>query len=243
MEQTNSLNLPDIPVVQFQRNFIKVAACELRFPTLLEFETSPPTQLQKVLRKDYPYYEPAQSVRVSPGSFGHEMKYLFRSRKRDWVVTFHASAIILETNRYTNFGEFSNRLEMLIKQSQPLLDTDFFTRVGLRYIDEIPIEDGELSGWVRDDLVASLTAGVYGEVERYLQEVRGAAQAGNYIFKHGIRDNNPDVYYLDFDFYEANVSSSEVIPIVGDFNQESFRFFHWALGNKALERLGESSSV
>jgi uncharacterized protein (TIGR04255 family) len=237
------LHLPDVPVVQYEQNFIKVAACELRFPTLLEFETAPPTQLQKLLRKDYPHYEPIQSMTVNSTSvIGHKMQYIFRSRKRDWMVTFNASAIILETNRYTNFEEFSKRLELLIEKSQPLLDSDFFTRVGLRYIDEVPIDDGKLSGWIRDDLVLALTAGVFGDVERYLQEVRGSTTVGNYTFKHGMKDDNPDTYFLDFDFYEVNVPSDSVISLVRDFNRESFRFFHWTLGHKSLKRLGNNIS-
>ena len=54
------LNLPG-PIVEFERNFIKAAVCELRFPTLLEFrKTKPPVQLQRELQKEYPYYEPEQ---------------------------------------------------------------------------------------------------------------------------------------------------------------------------------------
>jgi uncharacterized protein (TIGR04255 family) len=241
----NLLNLPDVQKVEFERNFIKTAVCELRFPTLLEFETKPPVQLQKELRKEYPYYEPAQSVSVGPGVVDRETRYLFRSRKKDWSVAFKASAIALETTHYTNFEEFSQRLENLFAKSRSLLDTDFFTRVGLRYIDEIPIEDGELAGWVRDDLVAPLTQGVYGTVEHFLQEVRGFTAIGRYTFRHGMAGSAQEkhrVYSLDFDFYEENVPFDSVLSMVSQFNQQSFRFFSWAIGPKALSRLGKATT-
>src|SRR6266511_3974402 len=114
-ESPTLLNLPDVQEV--------------------EFETKPPVQLQKELRQDYPYYEPAQSVSVGPGVVDRETRHLFKSRKKDWTVAFKASAIALETTHYTNFAEFSQRLENLFAKSRSLLDTDFFTRVGLRYID------------------------------------------------------------------------------------------------------------
>lgn len=242
-ESLTSLNLPDVQEVEFERNFIKAAVCELRFPTLLEFETKPPVQLQKALRKDYPYYEPAQSVSVGPGVVNRETSYLFKARKKDWTVSFKASAIALETSRYSNFEEFSERLENLFATSRSLLDTDFFTRVGLRYIDEIPIEDGELAGWVRDELVAPLTQGVYGTVEHFLQEVRGFTAIGRYTFRHGMVGSAPEerkVYNLDLDFYDENVPFDSVLSMVSQFNQQSFRFFSWAIGPKARNRLGKA---
>lgn len=229
----------------FERNFIKTAVCELRFPTLLEFETKPPVQLQKELRKDYPLYESQDSVSVGPGAIGHEKRYLFKSRKREWTISFKASALAIETSDYTSFEEFLARLERLLVKSQPLLDCDFFTRVGLRYVNEIPIEDGVLLGWLRDELVAPLIHGVYGSVERFVQEVRGLTEVGRYTFRHGIAQaakDKPESYTLDFDFYEENIQYDSVLSLVSQFNQQNFRFFHWAIGAKAFNRLGKATA-
>jgi uncharacterized protein (TIGR04255 family) len=239
------LTLPAVQEMIFERNFIKTAVCELRFPTLLEFETNPPVQLQKALRKDYPHYEPQQSVSVGPGAIGRETAYLFKSRKREWTVSFRASAIALETSDYTSFEEFLTRLERLLARSQPLLDCDFFTRVGLRYVNEIPIEDGDLAGWLRDELIAPLIQGVYGSVERFLQEVRGFTGIGRYTFRHGFVQEVQDKlenYTLDFDFYEENIQYNAVLSLVSQFNQLNFRFFRWAIGPKSLGRLGKATA-
>jgi uncharacterized protein (TIGR04255 family) len=244
VESPTTLTLPDIEAVVFARNFIQTAVCELRFPTLVEFETQPPTQLQKALRKDYPYYESGQAVIVRPETVNREARYLFKSRKKDWTVSFKSSAIALETSRYTSFEEFLMRFRRLLEKSQPLLDTDFFTRIGLRYVDAISIKDDNLSGWVRDDLVPPLVKGVYGTVEQCVQEVRGFTEVGRYTFKHGTLAKTQDgfkIYNLDFDFYEENVQLDKVIPLLEQFNQLSFRFFHWAIGPKALERLGKET--
>lgn len=243
-EPRTILALPDVSEVVFERNFIKTAVCELRFPTLLEFETKPPIQLQKALRKEYPHYEPQQAVSVSPDAVNRETRYLFKSKKKVWTVSFKASAIALETSSYTNFEEFLVRFEWLVTKSQPLLDTDFFTRVGLRYIDAIPIEDGDLSGWIHDALVAPLTQGIYGTVEKFVQEIRGFTDVGRYTFRHGLVDtgqDEPKVYNLDFDFYAENVQHIEVLALVRQFNQLSFRFFSWAIGPKARNRLGKAT--
>jgi len=244
-ESLTKLSLPDVQPVEFERNFIKTAVCELRFPTLLEYETKPPTQLQKELRKEFPHYERAQVNLVGPGAVENEVRYLFRSKKKDWVASFKASAVALETSRYTNFEEFAERLERLLTKSKPLLDSDFFTRVGLRYVNEIVIEDGELSGWISDKLVNPLAEGIYGTVERFFQEVRGFAETGRYTLRHGIvrvDQAERQVYTLDFDFYEEDVQFESVLPMVSEFNKQSFRFFVWAIGPKVHDRLGQATA-
>lgn len=244
-ESPKTLNLPDIQAVEFETNFIKTAVCELRFPTLLEFETKPPIQLQKELRKEYPIYEPERAVGIGPGAIENTVRYLFKSKEREWTVSFKASAIAIETTHYTNFEDFEARLKNLLAKSKSLLDSDFFTRVGLRYIDEITIEDGVISGWVKEELVKSLIQGTYGTVDQFLQEVRGSVENGRYTFRHGItgahQEEHP-IYKLDFDFYEENVEAKSVLSLISDFHKQSFRFFHWALGPKAITRLGKSTA-
>lgn len=235
------LTLPDVSRAQFKNNFIKTAVCELRFPAILEYETKPPITLQRALRKEYPEYERQQAVNVADPS-EREVKHVLKSRKGDWLVTIRTYSIAVQTSRYTHFSEFLDRLQFLIDKSLPLLDTDFFTRVGLRYINEIRLEDGRSPGWINDDLIAPIVHGIYGTVDRYVQEVRGSTESGKFTFRHGIADlekNKGDVYMIDFDFFNENVQASDVAPMVTEFNKEAFRFFQWAIGPKARERLGQ----
>jgi len=50
------LSVPDVSRVQYAHNFIRLAVCEFRFPTLLEFEQECPLGFQKAMRKQYPHY-------------------------------------------------------------------------------------------------------------------------------------------------------------------------------------------
>jgi uncharacterized protein (TIGR04255 family) len=236
------LTLPDVERAQFENNFIKTAVCEVRFPALLEFETKPPVQLQKELRKDFPHYERQQSVSLNDPA-DREAKHLFKSKKGDWIVSFRSSAIAIETSRYTHFEDFHQQVQAVLEKSKPLLDTDFFTRVGLRYINEVRIEDTKLDGWIREELIAPLVKGVYGTVDRFAQEVRGVTKNGKYSFRHGIvglEADKSDLYTIDFDFYNENVEANSVMPLISEFNKESFRFFSWVIGPKVKERLGKT---
>ena len=239
-EPSSVLTLPDVERMRFEKNFIKTAVCELRFPALLEFETKPPVQLQKELRRDFPNYQRDQAPTTNREE--QETRHLLRSKKGNWLVSFKSASIALETNNYTHFEEFFEQLGTVVKKSAPLLDTDFFTRVGLRYINEIRIEDGTLDGWIRDELI-SPTRDVYGPLDRFVQEVRGLTAFGKYTFRHGIASPEEDkrnIYTIDFDFYDENVELDKVLAAVSDFNRESFRFFFWAIGPKTRERLGRN---
>jgi uncharacterized protein (TIGR04255 family) len=235
------LNLPEVSRAQFKKNFIKTAVCELRFPAILDYETKPPITLQRELRKEYPEYEKQQAFNVTDPS-EREVKHVLKSRKGDWLVTIRTYSIAVQTSRYTHFSEFLGRLQFLFDKSLPLLDTDFFTRVGLRYINEIRLEDGGPPGWINDDLIAPIVHGIYGTVDRYVQEVRGSTARGKFTFRHGIaglEKGKEDTYMIDFDFFNENVQAGDVMPMVTEFNKEAFRFFQWAIGPKAKEHLGQ----
>jgi uncharacterized protein (TIGR04255 family) len=239
-----TLKLPDIGSVEYEKNFITTAVCELRFPALLEFETATPVQLQKQLRKDFPLYERQQGVSISFEISKRETKHVFKSRKGDLMISFKPSAISLETGKYKNFREFGNQVELLLHRSKELLDTDFLTRVGLRYINEIPIGDGNLGDWIRPELVSPLIEGTYGTVSRFFQEVRGSTDTGLYSFRHGFPDvekAEKKMYTIDFDFFDENVPFDSVLPKLAEFNRDSFRFFRWAIGPKTKDLLGKET--
>lgn len=243
MDHYKILTIPEVPSVRFERNFIDIAVCELRFPTLLELESSPPLKLQAHLRKKYPGYEKQQLLDNSnlegvPGRY----RYLFRSKKSDWTITIHSEAISLETNKYTEFGDFFSRLTELLQFSGPLIDSDFFTRVGLRYINKIPISDGELKGWINDNLLYPLITGPYGVVTKYLSEVRGCTETGEYMFRQIVsqKDGNIDAYILDYDYSKEDVEMKHVPSLIQDFNKQNFSFFSWCLGPKAWSYLGKT---
>src|SRR5262245_23356002 len=89
------LNVPFAEPATFERNYIRGAVCELRFPILLDVEVKPPTKLGKALRKHYPLYERGSSMNIRPGSGPVETEsvHTFKSKSGAWTVTFKASSI------------------------------------------------------------------------------------------------------------------------------------------------------
>lgn len=244
------LSPPAAKSVRYKRNFIKTAVCELRFPTLLELERRAPSEFQAKIRKNYPYYE-GQVVEQMPGGSDEilkERRYLFRSKDQHWTVTVKSFSLALETSKYLDFEDFFSRFTQILASAKDLIDADFFTRVGLRYINLVPIEDGNLDGWINSELIRPAVSGVLGTPEKFQSMIVGAMENGRYMIRHGLREEQrPDKsaaqsYLLDFDYFSENVELDSVGATIEAFHETNFALFNWCLGEKAKRLLGPGAS-
>ena len=244
------LNVPLEDSVRYETNYIKTAVCELRFPTLLELENTSPVKLQSALRKLYPFYNEEQSISLNLGSAPTSGKgYIFESKKRDWTITLRPSSISLETNKYTDFNDFYEHFVFMFNAASNLLDTDFFTRVGLRYINHVPLPGNnmdrkDIAKWINPVLVAPLTSGELGTLKTFHSEVSGHIEDGGYTFRHGFapsknQDRNSLSYILDYDYFKDGVEYDDVCEIIKKFNSQNFSLFKWSLGEEAIKALGK----
>lgn len=157
------LNVPLARSANYARNFIKQAVCELRFPTLYELEAArPPVSFAQALRKEYPIQELMETVNLGGGSLPARANvHSFRSKRQRWTVTLGAAFVKLETLHYGAFAEFKERLALVLKAAAPVIDSDYFTRVGLRYINSVPYVRERIDQWVNPGLVGPLAGGIY----------------------------------------------------------------------------------
>ena len=239
------LSPPDVPAVRYAKNFIKTAVCELRFPTLLELEAKPPHAFQKLIRKAYPTYE-AQVVDMGSGEEAlKENRYLFRSMDTHWIVSVKSFALSLETSKYLAFEDFFDRLMVVLRSAEQFIDADFYTRLGLRYINKIPIQDGDPNEWVNSELLAPANSNVLGTLSKYACVLIGSLENGNYAMRHGFGEESKAAegskpeYTLDVDYYCENLAAAAVAERVKEFNRMNFKLFTWCLGPKARAMLGE----
>jgi uncharacterized protein (TIGR04255 family) len=236
------LSVPAVNPITYSRNFIRQAVCELRFPTLLALEQGePPIDFQKVLRRAYPHFERKAQLVIEGTEAKPRYRYLFKSRDQHWFASLTSSTISLETTQYTEFSELHRRLRTLVDDVKELLDTSFFTRIGLRYINVLPTKDRDVKGWVNDDLVRPLTQGTYGDPVTFWQEVRGSCEKGFYSFRHGLMPDDSEArpYVLDFDLYQENVEFGDLDKVLDELHTNGFAIFSWTLGPQALDWLNK----
>lgn len=247
------LNVPPVVSVRYKTNYINTAVCELRFPTLLELESALPIKLQMALRKRYPFYSAGQEVSLNLGSAPSSGKrYIFESKKRDWTITLKPSSLSLETNKYTDFNDFYEHMTSMLEAVGSFLDTDFFTRVGLRYINNIPLPSNnmnrkDIGKLINPVLVEPLIGDELGTLTMFHCEVGGHLDNGKYTFRHGFaptitQDNDSLSYTLDYDYFKEGVEYADVFTIIKQFNSQNFNLFMWSLGEESIKALGEGDN-
>lgn len=242
------LNVPDPGRVVGSRNYIKLAVCELRFPIVLEAEPRLPSILQKRLKHAYPRYEATKTITVtsvSPDaseaapSTELDTRHVFRTRDKGWSFSVGQSSIALETSTYTEWAEFERRLSQILVHASELIESPFYTRIGLRYVNLISstLYGNELDKWINPALCRPLADHVYGDVEQCVQVVRGWSDNGRYSLRHGLAPGAEESYLVDIDSFceDDVVETDSVLELVRSLNRVAFRLFHWCLGPAARE--------
>jgi uncharacterized protein (TIGR04255 family) len=241
------LTLPHVDSVTYAYNFIRVAVCELRFPELPSLDSPALIEVLQHLRTDYPLHLRPESIKVELGKVETApAKHLFKSRDEEWTVALTASSISVETSRYGTFEQLKGRITKVLAWTKGFRDADFFTRVGLRYVNVIPFVDRvvDVTDWVNPALVQPLADGVYGTSSVFVQQVEGIANPGRYIFKHGFIPNagapnaGSPAYVFDIDLYDVSVEADRVMRLVEGLHSQSFDLFSWAIGPATRESMG-----
>lgn len=244
-DRPKGLSVPAASPARYARNLIRSAVCELRFPTLFELEEQvPPADFARALRKEYPTHEYLTNLNINPTGVAQARAHAFRSKKNAWTVTLRASAMALETAAYTSFAEMTGRLEVLVEAARATIDSEFFTRVGLRYINALPCKVDEVSEWLNPSLGSALGSGIFGVPTECWQRVSGPTSLGAYTLLHGIGGTNADgnpSYVLDLDFFKEDVRLDDALSTVQQLHAEEFSLFSWAMGPRGKAFLGEST--
>lgn len=236
----------------FKRNFIKQAVCEFKFPTLLAMGgAAPPKAFVSALRKAYPVLELNKEVPIgfaeSTTANGHS--HVLKSSKQTWTVTIKKDAVVIETSRYTDYKEMRSRTDEVIKAASGIIDSDFFTRVGMRYINAITTDgDSPLHEWINPSLVGPVEQQGFKGVADFAGRLRLETDDGGCLLQHGLKHKSggqvglptlvPD-YIIDIDCYRSEVPLAETLATLDNMRMQVYSMFQWAIGVKAKEYLGE----
>lgn len=239
-------------VDRYKRNFLRQAVCELRFPTLMELgDPRPPAILVAALRKEYPHLALSNEVTlgIGNGTAGSNNAHIFKSVKLNWTVSLKQSALAIETTTYTDFAHFKERVLRVVEAATKTIDTDFFTRVGLRYVNVIDINSVPMDGWVNTALVEPIRSGTFHGIHEYAGRLQLTADDGGCLLQHGLRlkqqhagEDVPSEYVLDIDTFRNEVTLDDTGAALDALHVQAFDVFDWAIGPKAREYLSSESA-
>lgn len=236
-------------VGRYKRNFLRQVVCEFRFPTMMEFATSkPPAAFVNALRKEYPTLEQSNEVTVpigAPAIAGSHV-HVLRSRKATWSISLRSSSFSLETSSYTSFVKMKERAMEVVGAAKKVIDSDFFTRIGVRYINAIDRNENPSEGWVNPQLVGALGLGIFGGITEYAGKLNVTGPDGGALLQHGIRLKAKHMeeavypeYVLDIDVSRTDVELDNVGDALESIHSQAFDLFDWSLDEKSRNFLSK----
>ena len=236
---------------RFKRAAVKQLVCELKFPTLLELVTSrPPTSVVRALRKDYPVLDASKEVTVNLGlgTAENQQSHIFRNSRTGWVATLkHSSVSVERSNGYEGYAELRKRVLQLIGAVRETIESETWTRIGLRYINVIETSEDPADGWINPSLTAPLSAKAFERVADYGGKIVLTADDGGCLLQHKLQSVELDEagkvtnskYVIDLDVYREDISVSDTASVIDRMHKQAFNLFDWTLGEKTREMLAQ----
>ena len=241
--------------VLYETNPLEQVICQLRFPPILRIDSGNVADFQDAIRGEYPLYSEEEDIpefpfpglakltKMGQQGPGPSPVKKFSSADEKWTIALARDFIALTTERYERWEDFYKRLRHAVNALEQVYNPAFYTRVGLRYKDEIHrsrlnLGDVPWSELLVPDILAELgseLADAVREVEHVALIDLGEASSTVRI-RHGLMkevSRGEEVYGIDADFFTNQRSERNVIDTrLGYFNTQAGRFFRWCLTEK-----------
>lgn len=211
------MNLPEYDSVQLARSPLVLVAAQVNFEEVgREVSHAHARAFQRNLGSDrWPALQSAPRVQatMTPGGVVAEpnrQAYRLANREENASLLINPDSVTLEARAYTGWGAFRADLAAVIAALADVFDPGVQQRLGLRYIDQIPLPDGE-DDWralVRESMLGlsgdtMLADGVVASDQRVLLQLDDDVRC---VLRHGqlaqpATDGPGGAYLLDFDVY------------------------------------------
>ncbi len=239
--------------VIFEKAPLKQVVCQVRFPTILKIGETP-ADFQERVRQMFPLYEkgpevnvpiatplPPQVIQALRNQIGG-MPHRFMTVDRSSTIILALESLSLSTSAYTRWEEFLNLFRSPLAALNEIYKPPFFSRVGLRYINQIERDkiglarDRSWSNLIQDQVLGELSIAVFEKnADMATRQVKLTMpnNAGNILFQSGIlgtsaKDNR--AFMIDFDFSkEGQIGVNDAEPLLFEFHKLAGDAFRWAI--------------
>lgn len=144
---------------------------------------------------------------IAPVSSETNRGWRFRSSDEKWTVVIMSDFFSLETNEYSTWEDFKDRLTELTNAVHDQLSPSIETRLGLRYIDRLtaPVAHSarDWAQYIDTTLIGPVLHPAFGESVTQLQQVvrLDAGSGCQVLLRHGcaMEEDGTWAYLLDYD--------------------------------------------
>lgn len=238
---------------------------QLKFPaTISKLKRALTTdELQNALADQFPYGEKQQSMTMllQPGQApvpepGPEV-WTLQSPDRKTTVSLNGDSVSIVTGAYQSRNQFLDQIATVLRAVDRLATPPGASRIGLRYIDRVSMEEAGSQEWVQ-----SLTPGAQGvlssldeqrmqQLHLFIQHVvyrwddstmmqaRWGVLPSGAIIDGAMAARTERTWFLDIDtFMEAEIEFDlgNILDQANTLAKRSYRFFRWMVPPAGLER-------
>ena len=210
------VDLPAYVSVHLARSPLVLVAAQINFEEVGKDVThAQAREVQRALDKSWTRLQAAPQVRTTltpSGAVTEPQRGAYRISSHDeaWSLVINPDSVILETKAYTGWADMSTKLFAIAEAVAKVFDPAQRLRIGLRYVDQIPMPDGKdtWAGLIPDELLGIRAHSVLGRLvvgseHRNLLQLAPDARS---LFRHGLmQESEPDKaapYLLDYDVFD-----------------------------------------
>jgi uncharacterized protein (TIGR04255 family) len=254
------VSFPESDRIDFRQNPLVEVICQLRFPTILTIASELPAAFQEQVREAYPVYErdptslsvPAPIANlISEFSMGGAELVVHRFISDDGNTTIALSKDFIAVSQldYTDWQRFRAEVDRAKRALEAIYHPAFYSRIGLRYRDEI--DRGKLGlgeqSWA--ELLIPPILGLLGAEEQIVRGVRAVRSEAvvqlerppeSFVkIMHGLVDEVGSVYSFDADMFTTERKETELVfDTLDDFNRQAGDLWRWAIADPLRAALG-----
>jgi uncharacterized protein (TIGR04255 family) len=218
LQRVALLDLPEYVSRPLARSPLVLVALQINFEEVgREVAHAQARQVQKAVGPLWSNLQanPLVTATMTPdGAINQPNRQAYRLLSADskWSALLTPDSVVLETQAYPGWEEMSQTVAAFANAIAEVFDPASELRLGLRYIDQVPLPDGKV-GWdglIPDHLLGvaldpRLSDGVLASDQRVLLQVDEQIRC---VLRHGLLANSEGefgkVYLLDYDMYREN---------------------------------------
>ena len=211
----------DLPVYEsrpLERSPLVLVAAQINFEEVgREVKHAQARQIQKILGKRWSQLQsaPLVTTTMTPNGAVNEpnrQAYRLMTADNSWSAQLNPDSVTVETRNYAGWDEMSATIVSFADAVTEVYDPAAELRLGLRYIDQVPMPDGKHAwdGLIPEHLLGvtldpRIGPGVLASDQRVLLQLDAQVRC---LMRHGLLANEGgelgQVYLLDYDLYREN---------------------------------------
>lgn len=213
--------------IRYNNNYITNVICRLDFSEINSLKNDVKEEFVKELLD----YNNNKNKILIQSENGFSLINIFEFEKEKLKISLSCNSLIFELKKYTTFEDFLNIFTRIFGKFEELYKNDIsYKRLGLRFINNIPIDDISKIDYIDTNLFS-----IYNFAEsltnlslnRYMEQLSFKSDDSNVIFNFGI--NNPNYpaplikkndFILDMDVSTKDFPSEKtIIALLDNFHR------------------------